>query len=558
MAGAEKVAVADPTMAITQWLTQLGGTKNSTSTSTTSDPSGVAALQQILNSQMAGTTPEGAAALMQAIFAQGMEKVPELATTYGQAAGARTGGNSPLQMSMQDMFLKLSQEGARQLSTNQQAAARTASELTNSTKTQTQTQKTKPANQALQLAPFILANLGKVKKLFDPQAAGNDLNGLSNPNPAASASFNINPRGFETGANTDSFNVNNFASSGSDAFGFDMGSSAADGFDMDAFNASGSDMFGFDSGVFDTMGTDMLEGGFLGFKNGGVVDRKKLMAAKRPGYAEGGVVTKNRDFSSAGGQSLNTDSGAREISTAPRGEEYKQLLLSMVGDTINPALKSSASTKAPNGSKPRKPTNTELMDAGSTGVGEGQHNGQIGTPAENAAAIAGAISLGLTMALGVPGVVGTTAMNMMGIPNTTMNPVSQLASFVTNLATGSTASNDTGLSPDSVAAATGIAGANAGGLGGMGVSMGLDAGFDPSNPGSDGSAGAGDSGGVGDAASAGVGGGGFKKGGDVQGKGGPTDDAITIDVSDGEYVLKAKAVQGLGVEFLDMLNTMFD
>jgi hypothetical protein len=46
----------------------------------------------------------------------------------------------------------------------------------------------------------------------------------------------------------------------------------------------------------------------------------------------------------------------------------------------------------------------------------------------------------------------------------------------------------------------------------------------------------------------------MRRGGDVDGPGGPTDDAIPARLSDGEYVLNAEAVKLLGVDTLSRLN----
>lgn len=596
MAGAEKISYQDPTMAMISQLAALGGEKGSASSTSSGNPAGAQALQQILNSQMGGTTPEGAAALLHAIFSQGMEAVPGLATTYGQAAGARSSNNSPFQLALQDMMLKLTQEGARQLSTNQQAAARTASELAQTQKTTTTSETKKPGTSALQLAPFILANAGKIKKFFDPETA----KALDAGTPQ-SAGFNLSPRGFDTSAGVGADSSGDFGFGSSDAMGFDFGSASNAALDFGAMANSGSDAFGFDFGgssagdfSFDTMGTDYLDGGFLGFKNGGIVRKKMLRRGKdeaetvdnkyeerkepkgyanggmvRKGYADGGVASKDEERNNttfANNQLFNTtDVSGRKMRGVTYNESgaYSALLATML-EGINGGSPGIGHTGTPGpGAKPKKPEN-ESSDSGST-EGAGLATGQVGTPAENAAAMNGFAAALASAVTGIPGI--AMGLNMMGVPAMSMNPISHVVnalvgavsnSFTTPSAGADATVGEDGVSPGSVSAATGVAGANAGGLGGMGVSMGLDAGFDPSADAS-GGGNAGDSGGgVGDAASAGVGGGGFKKGGEVQGPGGPTDDLVPAMLSDGEFVIKAKAVNALGEDFLNMLNSMFD
>ena len=156
---AEKIAYQDPTAGIMEYLNQLGGSK--TTATTSGDISG---LQQVLNQQLQGITPEGASKLLEAIFMEGAKQVPGLATTYAQAAGARTSNNSSLQLALQDLQVQLAREGARQLSTNQANAANTAAQLAAATrKTQTVQQ---PKSRAMQLLPFALANAGKLKKVL--------------------------------------------------------------------------------------------------------------------------------------------------------------------------------------------------------------------------------------------------------------------------------------------------------------------------------------------------------------------------------------------------------
>ena len=67
--------------------------------------------------------------------------------------------------------------------------------------------------------------------------------------------------------------------------------------------------------------------------------------------------------------------------------------------------------------------------------------------------------------------------------------------------------------------------------------------------------GGGDSGGAGDSGSDP---GGWRRGGEVDGPGGPRDDLIPARLSDGEYVVKANSTSALGVDMMDKINALGD
>jgi hypothetical protein len=555
----------DPTAGIMQVIASLGGSKTKTSQSTSVDPAALANLQQILGTQMAGTTPEGAAGLLQAIFQGGLEQVPGLATTYAQASGARSSNNSPLKLAMQDMMLKLTQEGQKQLSANQVNAANTARTVAEATKS-TNTQETKsPKLSAMQLAPFLLGGAGKLKGMlpsFDQASNAFDNFFGSTVNPAVSSigmggglgidvgtsglggSFDLSPAfdfGSDALASLAPDAVSSLADFGAaDAFGFDFGSSAA------------ADI---GSSFFDTMGTEDLVGGFLGFEKGGLVGRDGMVKKKKKGYKP---TTKPKGYASGGYITADRTDNLRDknqqmIRGSTQNDDVTDVVARMVAGSGDGILRMPA--RAIPQAK-RSPLETKMSEnAGSSGIDEGLAFGEVGSSITPQGV--GALATIASMALGVPGIVGITAANMMGFP--AVSPMSTLINAITNGISGiglsgsvndnsingppgagmalaaDTLSDDTNAISADVAAAMDAAGISGGG--GPGSSTG----------GADG---------VGDAAAAGIGGGGFAEGGKITGKKGT--DVIPIRATAGEYVIQKEVVDALGVQFFDVINSMFD
>lgn len=550
----------DPTAGAIRTLLDLGGNKEKQTASTTGDPRGTAGLQTILDQQLRGITPEGAAELIRAIFTQGMEQVPGLATTYGQAAGARTSNNSQFQLALQDMMAKLTVEAAKQLRGNQDSASATAGRLAESSRTQTQTAQKNPKASAMQLLPFALANAGKLKKFgTDIFKTGQDLFGNSST-PLSDAGVN--------------FGSSSYSPAGADNYSlfYDQGPSMAMDFGAsepvsDLFSSGFTDFGGMDAvsaaydwgGGFDTSLID-AGGDFLGFANGGYVTRKPK------GYAEGGVVRRARK----GGDLQSTDRTSNIRDT--QGNELRGITYNESGNAIFDLLRAIDGEARALGQgrmpgrrqRPQMPTVEPSGETGSSGVGEGIAEGTVGTgiTAEGLGTVASIAG----MATGIPGIAVSMGLNALGFP--TVSPMMAFINAITDVPVtppnpfavdGGSAGGTSSVSAEGVAEATGIAGANAGGLGGMGVTMGLDDAFAPDG-GIGGTVGGGSStggtDGVGDAASAGVGGGGFARGGEVDGPKGR--DVIPAYLTDGEYVIKNRVVERLGIPFFDAINSMFD
>jgi hypothetical protein len=564
----------DPTASAITSLINLGGTKERTTQSLSSSPQSQAALEQVLNAQLRGLTPEGSAELLRAIFQQGMEQVPGLATTYANAAGARLKNNTPMQLAMQDMFAKLATEGAKQLRANQDSASVTAGRMAESTRTQTTAGNKSPKASAMQLLPFALANAGKIKKFGEELFGGRMFGSSFENNPLGGGSYiggGVEDYGVSYDPGISSFATDIMGGSDFGTSSFDLG-----GFDTAAFDSSGSDMFGFDFGGGDFASDlggdiDFFGGGFdLGFANGGLVSKKKLLAQrsmKPKGYAEGGEV---RDVRQADPRSNIRDKEGKQVRGITYNENQLDFdLLRGISSGANMLVKNAPTYQRANRQSAggrRRGRYTPLGEgenAGSSGVGEGIAEGTVGTgiTAEGLGTVASIAG----MAIGVPGIAVSAAMNAMGFP--TVSPIAAIVNAITDTpvtppnpfsidANGVNGVGTDGISPDSVSVATGISGANAGGLGGLGISIGLDAAFDPSDaPGTGVDAGPGSSGGtdgVGDAASAGVDGGGFAKGGEVDGPKGR--DVIPAYLTDGEFVIKQPSVQKLGVPMLELMN----
>jgi hypothetical protein len=584
----------DPTAGAINALLGLGGSKESVKTNTTVDPAVLDMMHQLLNSQLAGTTPEGAAAIIQAIFQRGLEQVPGLATTYGAAAGARTSNNSGMQLAMQDMFAKLAREGALQVRANQDSASQTAARLADASKT-TQVQKTtNPKASFLQLAPFALANMDKLKGVFSQLGLGGSGAGV---NVAASAENPIGADNFsqffspESGGN---FALPGVADSAPDAASVftDLGPSVI----SDAASGIGDGVSSLLSNVGDA-GTAIADAGSslldsvqsaFGFNKGGYVSKKIMMKpanTKAKGYAEGGEV---KGITQADSRvNLMGDDGKqiRGVTYDDNTAAALDLLrgIAGVGGDIGAPKSNSTSTTATSPKKASSPASTSdgFDSAGSSGVGEGIATGEVGDPASNNAAIGGMAALGLSMGTGVPAALIGLAMTQMGIPNTTMSPIGKGIQTLVNAITGkgdmgSVSGSPTGMgmtapdgaigmsspsvsvgngistqgastAPGGIAAASDSVAAATSGIGeGMGIGVSGDA---------DGVGGASTGDSSGSAAAGGTGdgvGGDFNTGGSVSGPQGK--DVIPAFLTDGEFVIKNPSVKKLGVPLLHAMN----
>lgn len=135
----------------------------STTQTATSNPGDTAALTQLM-AQLQGADYN---ATLQSIFQQASGQIPGLQAAYGNAIGARSGGNTAVQAALNELLKQTSVAGAKQVSDmqlqNQQIQAQTGGAIANATKGTTQTQTTKSPGQAAELASIIALTQAALK-----------------------------------------------------------------------------------------------------------------------------------------------------------------------------------------------------------------------------------------------------------------------------------------------------------------------------------------------------------------------------------------------------------
>lgn len=305
---AEKLpAFTDPTMAFMQFLTGLGGTKTSGSSTTTSgaDPAAIAALNKILGEQMNLSTPEGIQGVMAKLFQQAGEQMPGISMQFAQSAGARGSNNSGVNIANQQLQARVMAEAMAQLMSAQEKASGTAGRLADATKTQTKTgsESAKPRSPALAALPFVLGQAGNIKKGF------NSLGNLFGEEDTGFGSVTGGSGGFGQVVNNPSayvapVEVSDFISDSTG--GVDLG-----GFSDLAASSIDAGMSGLDS-ILNTAGEAGLSAfDFLGFADGGLVEK---------GSGLGGVnmkANKRREEEAEGGSSYKPK-GAASSPAAPQ------------------------------------------------------------------------------------------------------------------------------------------------------------------------------------------------------------------------------------------------
>lgn len=119
-------------------LQSITGSKKTESVTANTDP-----LAQVFASAMAnvGMSPEQMQALIGSVFQEGAAQVPVLTQAYANAAGARTTGNSGLQLALGDLNKSLSTSAVQAMlqnnNTNRQIAGQAAGGIAGATKTGT-------------------------------------------------------------------------------------------------------------------------------------------------------------------------------------------------------------------------------------------------------------------------------------------------------------------------------------------------------------------------------------------------------------------------------------
>ncbi len=278
-----------------------------------------------------------------------------------------------------------------------------------------------------------------------------------------------------------------------------------------------------------------------------------LVTKKAPGYAEGGAVTRrgeDKSIDSVGSTPSNIfDESGRMIRgvTYNDGGELVDLIAAMTG-VSNP--------RNPQQARPARPKIPTIAEDPNNGSGPGTSvPSVVGNPDENAAALAGLVSMAAMTSLGLPGIVGSLAMNTMGVPNTSMNPMSQLTQMVMSMVSGGGADGMSGL-PGTMAAP------DVDGFSQAPPNDSMSTGLTPDGTVDSSMGFANDGIGVGTSTSGDTGGntgesvsGTYARGGEIDGVGGPTDDLININVSDGEYIVNAESTK-MFLPMLEMLNAV--
>lgn len=134
-------------------ISKLLETLFGTSATTTTSPGDVTSLQQLI-AQMQGVDYTQ---LLQSIFQQASGQIPGLQAAYGNAVGARSGGNSAVQANLNELLKQTTLAGQQQVgqlqAQNMQTQAQAGNAIASATKGTTQT--TSTAGQAKELAALI-------------------------------------------------------------------------------------------------------------------------------------------------------------------------------------------------------------------------------------------------------------------------------------------------------------------------------------------------------------------------------------------------------------------
>lgn len=550
---ASQIQYQDPTM---QLLSQLLGSKTTTSRSSSSDPAATAALQQLLAQMQQSSTPEGMAAMMAQLFQTGAQQVPALTQQYANAAGARTTGNSSLQLALGDLNSELAKQAAQLAMTQQQNTANVANQLAGATRTQTQTQK-----QGVGGNPLLLAGAGMLLNqankrgwidkigdtIFGPSGGADAAAGLSTPEYGSSMLPQMTSDAFSIGQpmaeNTSYLDFGGITDAVSD-----FGNGLLD---------YGSDLFsgGGDSSLLDDEAFDMF------FADGGMPSRGRTdMGARTPATLQGALQVSDAQAIAAMIQQAQQQAAATPITGTQR--ENKEGQDSQAGSGFNDNYSTDALGYAQSALKANSFAN--MLGMGIPGMGpiSGLVNAQSPTEAVN---------------------------NMIATAVGMVNPLAGLAAKYALAQVSGSGGYGEGYGDRGPGGSSGEAGAVAGGasprgpgdyggggrdrngpdggygtgardsagMGNMGGGFGDHSGGGYGDSGSDSG---GDSGDGGDS----DGGRGFKNGGvpggRISGPGNGTSDSIKMplaNVSNGEYIVSADVVNAVGPQFFDMLQAAF-
>lgn len=298
---AELKSYTDPSLQILNFLLGAGGTKSTTTQSSSIDPAIQAQLNTLLGQQMSQITPEGMSALIGAIFRQGAQQVPVLATQFAQSAGARANNNSPLNLANQQLQTRLADQAMQSLLTAQNQASATAARAADATRTTTNSTTQRARSPGLAALPFLIGQIPNIKAgvksvtdLFSGSGVDSGFGSIPGGtggfgqvvnNPSAYVAPSIGAPGIDASifAEGDGLDFSNLLSGGqlfADVPFVDIGSSIAESFSAP------------DYGVF--------------FADGGLVEARKIMggsaAARRDKEAEDANVKRETQKPQQGGK----------------------------------------------------------------------------------------------------------------------------------------------------------------------------------------------------------------------------------------------------------------
>ena len=554
---ASQIQYQDSTM---QLLSQLLGSKTTTSSSTNSDPAATAALQQLLTQMQQSSTPEGMAAMMAQLFQTGAQQVPALTQQYANAAGARTTGNSSLQLALGDLNSELAKQAAQLAMTQQQNTANVANQLAGATRTQTQTQK-----QGVGGNPLLMTGAGMLL---------NQANKRGWIDKAGDALFGKVGAADVTGSMTmPEYGTSLLPQMTSDAFS--IGQPMAENTSYLDFGGITDAVSNFGSGLMD-YGSDLFSSGDSSLLNDEAFDMF---------FADGGMPARGR--TDMGARTPATLQGALQVSDA-------QAIAAMIQQAQQQQQQTLGGNPTTNLGTQREGKDGQDSQAG-PGFSDTYSPDALGyaQSALKANSFANMLGLGIPGLGPVAGLVNaqspTEAVNnMIATAVGMVNPIAGIAAKYA-LAQASGGGGYAGYGDRGPGGSSGEAGAVAGGASPRGPGDGEGGGRRDSN-GPDGGYGTGtrDSagmgnmgGGYGDHSGGGYGdsggsdggsgdggdsdgGRGFKNGGvpggRISGPGTGTSDSIKMplaNVSNGEYIVSADVVNAVGPQFFDMLQAAF-
>lgn len=550
---ASQIQYQDPTM---QLLSQLLGSKTTTSSSTSSDPAATAALQQLLTQMQQSSTPEGMAAMIAQLFQTGAQQVPALTQQYANAAGARTTGNSSLQLALGDLNSELANQAAQLAMTQQKNTADVAGKLAEATRTNTQTEK-----QGVGGNPLLLTGAGMLLNQANKRGwidkAGDMLFGAPGATDVASSmtmpeyGTSLLPQ-----MTSDAFSLGQPLAENTSYLDFGGISDAVSDFGRGLLDY-GSDLFsGGGSSLLDDEAFDMF------FADGGMPARGRTdMGARTPATLQGALqVSDAQAIAAMIQQAQQQQAAATPIIGTQR--ENKDGQDSQEGPGFNDNYSPSALGYAQSALKANSFANMLGMGIPGLGPVAGLVNAQSPTEAVN-----NMIATAVGMVNPVAGIAAKYALAQVSGsggygegygdrgPGGSSGEVGAVAGGASPRGPGDYGGG--GRDRNGPDGGYGTGARDSAGMGNMGGGYGDHSGGGYGDSGSD-SGGDGGDGGDSD------GGRGFKNGGvpggRISGPGTGTSDSIKMplaNVSNGEYIVSADVVNAVGPQFFDMLQAAF-